>query len=119
MDAFNSIIAKLNIKDTFRYRNENQRVYSWIHIDNSYASRIDMIYISKHICNKIKETKYISFARSDHKGFQLIITNGHMKWGSGFWKLNESILQQEKYVELIRHFGKSWGNEKLNMNFLN
>ncbi|CAC5384259.1 unnamed protein product [Mytilus coruscus] len=38
--------------------------------------------------------------------------------GNGFWKLNESLLQQKKYTELIRNFWKSWGKEKLKMNIL-
>ncbi|CAC5389698.1 unnamed protein product [Mytilus coruscus] len=105
IDIFNSIISKLNIKDTYRYRNKNTRVYSWTNFDNSSATRIDRIYLSKHICNKIKETLYIPFARSDHKGYKLRILIGYIKWGPGFWKLNESLLQQKKYTELIRNFG--------------
>ncbi|CAC5386261.1 unnamed protein product [Mytilus coruscus] len=115
IDIFNSIISKLNIKDTYRYRNKNTRVYSWTNSDNSSATRIDRIYLSKHICNKIKETLYIPFARSDHKGYKLRILIGYIKWGTGFWKLNEFLLQQKKYTELIRNFWKSWGKEKLKM----
>ncbi|CAC5384511.1 E3.1.11.2 [Mytilus coruscus] len=113
IDIFNSIISKLNIKDTYRYRNKNTRVYSWTNSDNSSATRINRIYLSKYICNKIKETLYIPFARSDHKGYKLRILIGYIKWGTGFWKLNESLLQQKKYTELIRNFWKSWGKEKL------
>lgn len=74
---------------------------------------MDRIYlISKHICNKIKETIYTPFARSDNKGYKLRISIGHIKWGTGFWKLNESLLKQKKYTELIRNFWNSWGKEK-------
>ncbi|VDI59293.1 Hypothetical predicted protein [Mytilus galloprovincialis] len=118
LDLFNSIIHKLNIKDTYRYRNKNKRVYSWANFDNSSATRIDRIYLSKHICNKIKETIYTPFTRSDHKGYKLRISIGHIKWGTGFWKLNESLLKQKKYTELIRNFWNSWGKEKLKMNIL-
>ncbi|CAG2229616.1 unnamed protein product [Mytilus edulis] len=38
--------------------------------------------------------------------------------GTGFWKLNESLLKQKKYTESIRNFWNSWGKEKLKMNIL-
>ncbi|CAC5419407.1 unnamed protein product [Mytilus coruscus] len=99
IDIFNSIISKLNIKDTYRYRNKNTRVYSWTNSDNSSATRIGRIYLSKYICNKIKETLYIPFARSEHKGYKLRILIGYIKWGTGFWKLNESLLQQKRNIQ--------------------
>ena len=73
---------------------------------------MDRIYISDQLCNKIKSIKHISFAKSDHKTCSLTVLTEHLKWGSGYWKLNESLLENEKYVKLIKNFWSSWQTRK-------
>ena len=66
-------------------------------------SRLDRIYISDHLINKIVDINHGIFL-SDHKTVELDIKIEQMqKWGRGYWKLNNFYLKEKDYKESIKN----------------
>ena len=67
-----------------------------------YPSRIDYIFISKHLDGIDKCCKIIHAPVSDHKATMLQLSNKNGKHGPNYWKLNVSVLKEEVYCHQIK-----------------
>ena len=80
--------------------------------DKTIHTRLDRIYTSKKI--KITTSKIQPTSLSDHDSvsvtFQISEENPR---GSGIWKMNTSILQQNQFKEIFQNFWNYWQNEKI------
>lgn len=110
---FKEILHTLNIDDSYRYKYKQRKVYTWANHDNTVASRIDRIYISRTLLHTILSVKHIPMNITDHKGISVTIKTGHIKWGAGYWKINETLLNDEKYIKLIETFWTHWRQQKI------
>ena len=58
--------------------------------------------------NNVNSTKINQSIRSHHKVVSLIIIVNATEWGQGYWKINNDILNDNKYVnfnqKIIREF---------------
>ena len=61
------------------------------------VSRIDKIFVSKHLITKITNFKHGVYI-SDHKTVEMSIEMENTKrWGKGYWKLNNYFLNDKYY----------------------
>ena len=51
--------------------------------------------------NNVNSTKINQSISSDHKIVLLIIDVNATEWGQGYWKINNDILNEKKYVIFI------------------
>ena len=68
--------------------------------------------ISKELDYCISSSKIANFIYSDHNIIILKLYTDKIQRGTGTWKLNTSILEQNDYLELIEDFWRSWKHEK-------
>ncbi|CAC5358983.1 unnamed protein product [Mytilus coruscus] len=100
LDKFKSIKDALRIKDVFREIHNDKANFTCYNISGT-RTRIDRFYADNEFINKIKEIKHIPYKKSDHKIVQINILYNRQKWGRGFWKMNNSLLENENYTILI------------------
>ena len=65
--------------------------------------RLDYLFVSKHLNNLIRECKILPNIYSDHCAVTLPISVDETSppRGPGFWKFNNSLLSDTKYVEIL------------------
>jgi hypothetical protein len=96
-------ISILNYLDVWRIMHQDIRQYTWVRNNPvRKQSRLDFFLINQSTFNFTTETKIISSYRSDHKGIILKLKLLEHKRGPGYWKFNNSLLKDEKYVQLVK-----------------
>ena len=68
----------------------------------SRHSRIDYIFVPKAIVQAVQDSSVLSCPAPDHKALSLTLSFNMNKRGTGYWKLNNSLLEDESYKTIIR-----------------
>ena len=92
---------KLQIIDSFRYKNTERRRYTFTSADKKVKSRVDRIYISIDDVGKIQATNFESTDLSDHNIVRLRMARNVEK-GPGQWIFNNSILKEKEFTDEIK-----------------
>ena len=95
-------IASLDLVDIWRLRNPGLRRYTWRR--NKQASRIDFFLISFALVGTVSQTKILDRFRSDHALITLQLTTSESPRGRGYWKLNQQLLNDCKFIENTKSF---------------
>ena len=102
--SLKTLIQSNDLIDIWRYKNKTDIQFTWRRKNPDQASRIDMFLINKDFLMNIKscDIRPILIKFTDHQAVSLKIETVTMKSkGPGYWKINNSILQEEKYVKNI------------------
>ena len=100
------LCEELSLCDIWRVRNPNKKLYT--RRENTKVglvqSRLDFFLISENISYQIKKTCISPSVQSDHSilSINLDLLNTQ-KRGRGYWKFNNSLLQDINYVNLIKN----------------
>ena len=100
-----NIMEGYKLVDVWRVRNEEKREFSWMK-KNCFpvkASRIDFSLVSKGLDQKVKAVEYVSSIMTDHRAIYMCVELQDMDRGSGYWKLNSSLLNDREYVQQINN----------------
>ena len=104
-DEVLNIMDEYSLKDIWRIRNEEKREFSWIK-KNTYptkASRIDLALISGGLDQYVEMVMYVSSVFTDHRALYLVVETSRNERGTGYWKMNTSLLQKKDFVQLINN----------------
>ena len=95
------IMSENYLCEIWRDRNPDQKRYSWFRPNRNklQASRIDFALVSQGLCSRTNECFYIKGISSDHSAFFISIKTSDCEKGSGYWKLNTSILKEKEYLK--------------------
>ena len=92
-----------NLEDAWKYLNPQKREYTYIDTKtNKGVSRIDHILVSPSILSHISKAEIKIAPTPDHKAVILKIDTNHNTRGKGYWKLNNLLLDDTEYCEIIR-----------------
>ncbi len=94
---------ELNVTDVWRYMNPNKKEFTYI--DPSYRnrnSRIDVLCVCKELEPYMELCEHVNNPCPDHKAVMISFRCNNRQRGRGYWKLNVSILSEEKYKDYIR-----------------
>ncbi len=103
-----------DLTDIWRYQNPNGKMYTW-RGPNNKLSRIDYFLITENLIGKTVKTDIKPGYRTDHSLISISIDFVSQEKGRGVWKLNNSLLEEERYTNLI----KATINETLNQYRIN
>ena len=96
------MMDEMYLIDVWRVRNEIVREYSWRKGGMPQkASRIDFALVSKGMDQKVEYIQYLSTIKTDHRAIYMVIQLNNLDRGTGYWKLNCSLLGDKKYIEVI------------------
>ena len=102
-DKHVSIMDDTGFIDVLRKLNPNERSFSYESKSLKVSSRIDFYLISKSITNgAVKANTKVSNA-PDHKAVVLDLRILSEKRGPGLWKFNNSLVEDNEFVELIKN----------------
>ena len=92
-----------NLTDIWRKENPHKTLFTFHKKNQRIHSRIDRFYITNN--QKIKNVSIVPNGLSDHDAIQLKIKikNTNVS-GTGYWKLNTSILKQVSFEKLFQNF---------------
>ena len=106
LDKSSSALTKLkndlNLLDVWRHCNPTEKGFTYVDpTRNGHNSRIDLWLVPKLISNKIKSCTIVQAPAPDHKAVVLEVHTTERKRGPGYWKMNNSILNDEEYKKGI------------------
>uniref|UniRef100_A0A803T714 Reverse transcriptase domain-containing protein n=1 Tax=Anolis carolinensis TaxID=28377 RepID=A0A803T714_ANOCA len=95
-------IKDLNLTDIWRHLHGNERDYTFLSNRHLTWSRINMIWGSKSIVNKITKCKILPRINSDHAPLEVILGKGDPQRGEFRWRLNELMLKDQEDLDRYR-----------------
>ena len=104
VNSLKQLIKKYKLIDIWRELNQNSSQFTWRRKNNrSVASRIDFFLISPDIRPHIisADIRPALISHTDHQAISLQIRLKAQNKGKGFFKINNSILNDTKYKEII------------------
>ena len=122
---FNCNLDKFRINDTSQIilRNviqEKDLIDVWITLlpdDNGYThfhkptktpNRIDYLFVSSNMFNRIKNISYKVSGLSDHQLLVIKLTDSEVSHGQGRWICNNNFLDDDDLVFRVKHFWNFW-----------
>ena len=101
-NALSKLKEDLNLIDVWRAYNPNQKEFSFIDpTRKGRDSRIDLWLIPKPVIQNVNCCKITQAPAPDHKAVILDIRICNRTRGKGYWKLNNSVINEDKYKEGI------------------
>ena len=116
VSSLKSLLKDNNLIDIWRVMNENIQQFTWRRKDKSQASRIDLILIDSNLIPQIDTCKIkpATIQYTDHLSVCLTFKTGASEKGRGFWKLNNSVLENKDYQSLINNLITNFLNQYQN-----
>ena len=88
--------------DIWRQNNQTTKRYTWSQPNPLVRCRLDYFLTSKNVSNLSIVSKILPAIKTDHSLIEITIKLTGPPRGPGLWKLNTSILQDEKYKEEMK-----------------
>uniref|UniRef100_A0A803THX2 Reverse transcriptase domain-containing protein n=1 Tax=Anolis carolinensis TaxID=28377 RepID=A0A803THX2_ANOCA len=101
----NRIMNKWGLKDSWRLLKGDERKYTYYSAVHKTYTRIDYLFISKNMVDKLISSEIGIIRISDHAIVNLEIINKQDYEQTRRWRLNSNILN---YEEIIRRIGANW-----------
>ena len=101
-DKLVSIMDDIGLIDVFRKLNPNERSFSYESKSLKVSFRIDFYLVSKSITNWVVKVYTKVSNAPDHKAVELDLRIRSEKRGPGLWKFNNSLVEDNEFVELIK-----------------
>ena len=98
------------LADVWRENNLGQTVFTWSAPNNQVHSRLDRFYLDKSLRQRFVQQLHTHNPWSDHRIVSLTFQTEAKDEprGSGYWKLNATLLTDEHYTETIRNLITEW-----------
>ena len=108
----NSILITMemfDLVDIQRVKHPNVNKYSYVSKALNVKSRIDFFLIAKGLIKYVRKSDVLSSIAPDHKSIHLSLAwTKESPRGPGFWKFNNTLLNDENYVKEIRNMYQSF-----------
>ena len=102
-EIIEKIMEEYYLSDIWRIRNPDTRHYTWIkrktENQDRKASRIDYALVSKGTI--VENTTHVAVPNTDHRAVYLSIKTSNKERGSGYWKLNVSLLKETEFLNTL------------------
>ena len=95
-------MEKLDLIDIWRQTHEKTKGYTWQQNYYKKMARLDFFLISETLLDIYSNSKIRPYYKSDHCPVQLELFTSKDKKGKGIWKLNNSLLTDNKLTTLVK-----------------
>ncbi len=95
--ALQSWVKSLGLIDVWRSFNPKVKDYSFFSARHKSFSRIDFLFTSPQLFQKINDASLLPIALSDHKGVLCSATVGCLSKRAARWRFNTTLLKNEDY----------------------
>lgn len=114
VNTLNSIKEELNLNETWRRKHPGEKRYTWNGMcgQRKLYSRLDIWFTSDSIYDFVEQVNIIPSILTDHSAIYLHIKTFEKEAkGKGYWRLNNSFLDEENYITGIRSGVGDWLTE--------
>lgn len=109
VECIDCLQNELDLVDIWRIKNPNTKSYTWSQKFPTIFCRLDYWLISNNLYDLVKSTDIIPAIRTDHDAITLDIEELETELqGSGYWKMNCSLLADEEYVNSVTEMIPIW-----------
>ena len=112
IDAIKDIMGIFNLNDIWRLKNPTKRRFTWRQKTPPIYCRLDFFLISDTLNDMVEDADILPGLRSDHSPVTLALSSiKDQPKGRGMWKLNNSFLEEDKYIQEITNELGVWKTE--------
>ena len=98
-----SMMSENDLCDILRVRNPDMKCYTWRRKTPFRQQRLDYFLISYQVQDQIDQVDVIPSIQSDHSTLKLKICGAKCSSeGPSYWKLNDSLLKDKVFTELMK-----------------
>lgn len=101
-DEVLNLMIECNLVDCWRELHLEVYQYTWRKKNTDKQARLDYFLISESLFMDVVETKIMPGYKTDHSLVFIEFDFGKFTRGKSFWKFNNSLLKDKKYVEEIK-----------------
>ena len=115
--AFRDFVLDNELTDCWRHLHPGEKDFSWSRVSNRVvnninslvftARRLDYFFIDHSVKPFLLNCDMTHVSSTDHKAVVLSIKTDNFPRGKGIWKLNESLLEDDFFVEKMSDFIQS------------
>ncbi len=101
-----NVITNMSLSDVWREHNLLSRQYTWVKISNEKvsAARLDRLYVSRNMRNRVLNSTIFPTSISDHKCVTMECTLVKRMHKSYYWHFNAKLLEDEYFCEIFFFF---------------
>ncbi len=114
--AFKKMAAECGLEDTFIKAGKEIYKYTFYDKKSKTKSRLDYVFVSKRMGLVLSKFKIMKPIKGDHMAITVDLKLLDEKRGNGYWKLNNSVLNDDEYIEGIRNVVKNTLEEYKDIN---
>ena len=104
VNSLRKLLNHFGLVDIWRQQHPNLQQFTWRRLrPNPIHSRIDYIFIVKHLVNSVKKVDIRPALKTDHMAVYFELVQEKNDRGPGTWKFNNYLLKKEDYVSSIRN----------------
>lgn len=107
------ILSEFQLEDTWRNKNPHTKRFTWRRKrPQPCSSRLDYWFISLHLSDHIGKIDILPSYYSDHSPVCVQLQSSISdKPGKGYWRMNNSHLNDDSYINGIKEGLSTWGSE--------
>lgn len=96
-------MTKRNLVDVWITFHESDNQYTWRRKNSVIQMpRLDFLLATDVLLSIISGAEILPQYKSDYRPVQIYITIHEQEQGRGYWKFNNSLLKNEKFVKIIK-----------------
>ena len=99
--AFQNFVEENKLFDIWRMFNDDQKQFTWKQKNKPIMRRLDYILCNESFLEKIVSSTISNMPYSDHRAVIIDASYNINVRGSGFWKFNNALLKDKKYIDMI------------------
>ena len=103
VQLFNDFVDNCGLFDIWRLFNPNDKDFTWSRKISGIvvARRLDYILVSENTVDNVCECNIASVPQTDHRCVYIQLKCSNTERGPGYWKINNALLNEKEYVNLI------------------
>ena len=100
--AISNLMTKHNLIDIWRAKNPSKKRYTWLQGISKKQARLDYYLCNEELLSISSKEDILYKYRSDHAPIIITISLQDQPRGPGSWKLNNSLLKEDKFITMIK-----------------
>ena len=100
-ESFTSFKKNLGLKDVWKTLHPSETAFTYIDPKGKCCSRIDYMLVSDQLCSFVDKCDISISPAPDHKAVIMSLNQNVKKRGPGYWKLNNSVINEQAYADVI------------------
>ena len=98
-----TLVEEDNFADVWRLMNEDTSKYTWRRLNpTKKQARLDYLLASESTVSFVTDSDIVLGYRTDHSGIILKLTLQKLEKGRSYFKFNDTLLKDKKYIEKLK-----------------